>query len=135
MKLSPLENFLSRTTNSRYVEGEYRCSCPGPLHARGDKNPSLSVKECEDGAIILYCFAGCSAYDIVSAVGLTMRDLYPQQKKANYLLDYKYMYESISNEAIVLACAAQDISSGKTLSKEDLNRLQKCALRLAGFSQ
>ena len=134
MKLSPLESFLSRVTSSKYTNGEYRCSCPGPLHSRGDRNPSLSVKQCEDGSIVLYCFAGCSAYDVVSAVGLTMKDLYPQTRRPAVGPNYKFLYESIKDELIVLAIAASQIEMGKELSAEDLSRLKKTAMRLAGLS-
>jgi hypothetical protein len=46
--------------------------CP----AHDDRNnPSLSVKA-ENGRLLLYCFAGCPPEDIVSKIGLGMKDLY-----------------------------------------------------------
>src|SRR5215218_11504005 len=46
--------------------------CP----AHDDRNnPSLSVKA-ENGRLLLYCFAGCRPEDIVSEMGLEMKDLY-----------------------------------------------------------
>jgi hypothetical protein len=55
-------------------------SCPVPGHGRGrgDRNPSLSVREGIDGRVLVYCFAGCSAEEIVRAIGLTMADLFPE---------------------------------------------------------
>ena len=134
MTVTPLETLLSRTSSSKYTNGEYRCSCPGPLHTRGDRNPSLSAKECEDGSIVLYCFAGCSTYEVVSAIGLTMKDLYPQTRRPAVGPNYKFLYESIKDELIVLAIAASQIEMGKELSEEDLSRLKKTAMRLAGLS-
>jgi hypothetical protein len=50
------------------ADGSYICSCPGPLHRHGDRNPSLSVKEGRNGRALLYCFAGCAYDEIVAAL-------------------------------------------------------------------
>ena len=42
------------------------CHCPCGLHARGDRNPSLSVRDGDGGRLLLHCFAGDS-YDDVAA--------------------------------------------------------------------
>lgn len=47
--------------------------CPG----HEDRSPSLSIRELDDGALLLHCFAGCQASDVLAAVGLEFRDLYP----------------------------------------------------------
>src|ERR671920_285540 len=38
-------------------------------------NPSLSLKT-ENGKLLLHCFAGCRPEDIVSEIGLQMKDLF-----------------------------------------------------------
>jgi hypothetical protein len=48
--------------------GNFQCQCPGPLHERGDRNPSLSIKDGRDGRLLLHCFAGCSFDDVVEAL-------------------------------------------------------------------
>ena len=52
----------------RMGDGNYMCRCPGPLHVHGDRNPSLSVKDGRNGRPLLYCFAGCSYDEIVTAL-------------------------------------------------------------------
>src|SRR5215217_164796 len=48
------------------------CFCP----AHDDRNnPSLSVKA-ENGRLLLHCFAGCRPEEIVSGIGLQMKDLF-----------------------------------------------------------
>ena len=47
--------------------------CP----AHNDKSPSLTIKETAD-KVLVHCFCGCSAVDIMSAIGLDMTDLYPE---------------------------------------------------------
>jgi hypothetical protein len=45
--------------------------CP----AHEDRTPSLTIRQTDDRALIR-CFAGCSAADIVSAIGLQLSDLF-----------------------------------------------------------
>ena len=52
----------------RQADGNYMCSCPGPLHRHGDRNPSLSVKDGRNGRALLHCFAGCAYDEIVTAL-------------------------------------------------------------------
>ena len=40
--------------------GRWLACCP----AHADKGPSLSLRETDDGRVLVYCFAGCSAVDI-----------------------------------------------------------------------
>lgn len=54
----------------------YSCRCP----AHDDTNPSLSVDEGADGRVLLKCYAGCTAEEICSALGLTVSDLFPKQE-------------------------------------------------------
>jgi hypothetical protein len=44
------------------------CHCPCPLHARGDRNPSLSVRDGDKGHLLLHCFAGGDYDDVVAAL-------------------------------------------------------------------
>src|SRR6478736_5769455 len=48
-----------------------RCS------AHDDQRASLSIGEGEDGRVLLKCHAGCKVEDVVSAIGLAVRDLMP----------------------------------------------------------
>jgi hypothetical protein len=51
--------------------------CPGDLHARGDRNSSLSIGEGHRGCVLLHCFAGCSVESICAALKLKVSDLFP----------------------------------------------------------
>lgn len=61
-----------RPTNRGWIN---RC----PAHA--DHSPSLSIREGDDGKILLHCFAGCTPQEICEAIGLTVSDLFPDQAK------------------------------------------------------
>jgi len=69
-----LEGFISRLDNDRSTgTDKYIARCP----AHEDRSPSLTVGLGRDGGIILHCFAGCSAQDVVESVGMSMSDLFP----------------------------------------------------------
>ena len=50
------------------ASGNYQCHCPGPSHKRGDRTPSLSVKDGRNGRPVLFCFAGCGYDEIAAAL-------------------------------------------------------------------
>lgn len=51
----------------------FRARCPAHQSHRG----TLAVRERADGAVLLHCHAGCSLRQIVCAIGLELRDLFP----------------------------------------------------------
>lgn len=55
---------------------KWKACCP----AHDDKNPSLAITETSDGTVLLRCWVGCNARDIVTAIGLELRDLFPGDK-------------------------------------------------------
>ena len=60
-------------------------SGPGPWETRcpahEDGRPSLSVSRGDDGRVLLRCQRGCETEDVVRALGLTLRDLFPPDEK------------------------------------------------------
>jgi hypothetical protein len=88
--MMPLEFVLDRASNPRKVGDGYHVSCPLPEHAqgRGDRNPSVSVTDGDDGRALVNYQAGCRTEDIVAAWGLEMSDLFEQRnghKKSSVL--------------------------------------------------
>jgi 5S rRNA maturation endonuclease (ribonuclease M5) len=68
-----LDDFLERCASVHPSGSGYDVECP----AHSDRNASLSVAEGEDGRLLLHCQAGCNTSDIMGAMGLTLRDLFP----------------------------------------------------------
>ena len=58
-------------------EGRWTAKCP----AHEDRSPSLSIRETSDCRVLLHCFAGCETQDVLSAVGLTFSDLFPESDR------------------------------------------------------
>ena len=72
--MSDIEKLLSRLEKVRGSEPRWRSLCP----AHDNKNTlSLAISQTPDGLILIHCFSGCGASDILSAIGLSLRDLYP----------------------------------------------------------
>jgi putative DNA primase/helicase len=76
---SNLDSVLSRLKNVRRVRGGWTAVCP----AHEDRRPSLSVSVGADGRVLLHCHAGCNVEDVASALGLEMRDLFPERSDAH----------------------------------------------------
>src|SRR5215217_4655352 len=70
--LSNFERVLDRLKVVSRNGNKAKAFCP----AHDDRNnPSLSVKA-EDNKVLLHCFLGCKAEDVVAAMGLGMGDLF-----------------------------------------------------------
>jgi hypothetical protein len=52
--------------------GSWMARCP----AHEDSSPSLSIREGDDGRVLLHCFAGCPTESICSALGIKLSDLF-----------------------------------------------------------
>lgn len=104
--------------------GKWSACCP----AHDDKWPSLSVRELEDGRVLVHCFAGCSAVEVVQAVGLNLTDLFPEQEISHGRREKRPFLSSdalraIGFEALVVCAAAAALASGEPLSAVDRERL------------
>jgi len=74
--MRPVERLLAVLDKVRNRgDSSWMACCP----AHDDKSPSLSIKETQDGDILLHCFAGCGVDDVVAALGLEMSDLFSKQ--------------------------------------------------------
>ncbi|MNF50631.1 DNA primase [compost metagenome] len=65
--LSCLEKVKSTGAN------KWKACCP----AHDDKHPSLAISETSEGVVLLKCWAGCTTQNIVSTIGMELRDLFP----------------------------------------------------------
>ena len=69
------QEILARFPNAKKNGDGYTDCCP----AHPDRDPSLSIKEGDDGRTLLLCRAGCATENIVAAKGLRMADLFPPE--------------------------------------------------------
>jgi hypothetical protein len=89
--LRPVDKVLERAAIVRKAGDGWLVSCSLREHGkgRGDKNPSVSISEGDDGRALVRCKAGCETEAVVSAWGLTMADLFESsnghRKKSSYI--------------------------------------------------
>ena len=134
MSAAPIDNILAQLTNVRQRQpGQYSAQCP----AHADKGPSLSVRETPEGAVLLYCFAGCSVGAVVAALGLHMSDLFPprqvtgnEPKRTPRLLTAGQALELLNDESTLVAVAAANVLHGVVLGQADLTRITQAAGRI-----
>ena len=84
------EAILSALEGAKERGGRYTAKCP----AHDDKSPSLMISERDDGSTSIYCFAGCSAADVLAALGLSERDAWKP------LSDQSADYKDLRNKRI-----------------------------------
>jgi hypothetical protein len=68
-----IETIIGQLEKVRKSGKGYIACCP----AHNDRRPSLSISEGDDGRILLYCFAGCTVQNICKALGIEVKDLFP----------------------------------------------------------
>ena len=92
--------------------------CP----AHKDRTPSLTVRSLDDGRILVHCFAGCGAADVMAAIGLETADLFPAPL-ADHLPAIRQPFtatdalRALRREAAVVAISSADLAEGKPIDR------------------
>lgn len=98
--------------------GSNRWTACCPSHA--DKTPSLAIRNDND-KILLKCFSGCSAYEIVSAVNMELSDLFPERNEYSKPIKNPFpaadVLRCIQSEAFIVAVIASAIARGGVFNK------------------
>ncbi len=132
--MTPAQKVLDRLQKARSMgKGRYMACCP----AHQDRSPSLSIKECEDGRLLIHCFAGCQSTDVLEAIGLSLSDLFPDDLKKDHrtgqVPHWKRLrlQQAADYERTVLAIIAADAAKGEPIdaeravaAKENLRKIQ-----------
>lgn len=105
------------------ANGEWVARCP----SHNDKSPSLAVKDCGDGRILLHCFAGCSVEEVTGAIGLSLSDLMPP-KAINHAVkrvpfNPRTVLEGLAEQALVVSICAREVAMCNPLSLDDQRAL------------
>jgi hypothetical protein len=104
----PVDLVLERANNIRGADSAWLVSCPLPDHGqgRGDRNPSLSVTEGDDGRALVHCLAGCATDEVVKALGLEMRNLFAADQREIKLMP-TYSHTSATLQPCTLEAYAE----------------------------
>jgi len=90
---SPVADLVERLNAKRSGSG-WMANCP----AHDDREPSLSISEGNDGRVLLTCLAGRDTNNVLRALGMTLRDLFPairrRQNSSEPVAAYDYTDET-----------------------------------------
>ena len=83
----PIDNILSSLENVIETQKyQYRAKCP--VHQKANSSSrTLSIKEATDGNVLLHCFGGCDYEEVLSAIGLEKKHLFPPE---TYIANWAY---------------------------------------------
>ncbi|MFN7483532.1 MAG: DNA primase [Betaproteobacteria bacterium] len=115
--------------------GRWVACCP----SHKDRTASLSVRELDNGTLLLHCFAGCSVDAVVAALGLRMEDLFPPRdstpgagrKPERKPFSVNELLSALSSELRVIWVLLADMEAGKQPGPRDRQRAgiarERCA--------
>jgi hypothetical protein len=126
MSATPTESVLARVEGARR-NGANRWMAKCPAHADG--RPSLAIRETEDGAVLLHCFAGCGTAAVVTALGLEFEDLFPPRQEGVHAHPREKRpfrvadaIEALAAELGMVWVLLGDLAAGKEISGGDRRR-------------
>jgi hypothetical protein len=124
---------LSRLEKVRRTgPGKWQARCP----AHDDRSPSLSIRELDDGRILLHDFGGCGVEEVLGAMGLNMFELFPERALVDHFPRERRpflpsdVFEIARREVGIVAIIACDMHKARSISESDYERLFTAVERL-----
>jgi hypothetical protein len=115
--------------------GRWIARCP----AHDDHSPSLSIRDIDD-RVLAHCFAGCAVGDVLSAVDLTLADLYARpllgagpaggHSRIQSRLFARDALMALDHELTVAVMILSDIVAQGRISETELSRLMQVVARI-----
>ena len=117
---------VRETGPSRWIA---RC----PSH--DDRSPSLSIRELDDGRILLHDFGGCHVSDVLSALGMEMTDLFPERLShhlppTHSRIPASDLLKIIADEALTVGVIAGLILDDRDIDEDEWSRLSLAVRRI-----
>lgn len=127
-----LDLLIARLEGVKRSGKGYVARCP----AHEDRTPSLSLREGDDGRVLLHCHGGCTTAAVVAALGLSMADLFPPSDRPCRPapapgVSRKELQDAAQFEKAVLFFIKADARKGKAISPDDFQRGQVARKRIA----
>ena len=136
----PLRVLLDRLESIQKAGKGWRARCP----ACGGHNRKLAATEADNGAILLHCFAGCRASDVLAAIDLTLADLFPERilpttpeerrvvRQRMRESGWRAALDVLGFEGTIVLIAGEQIATGEALTPPDLARLRQAVESIQG---
>ena len=133
------DGLLARLTGVKST-GSNRWIAKSPT--RNDKTASLSIRQTDDGSILLHDFGGASYFEIIAALGLQpielipehlrhARDTAPNARRAPPI-PWADAYAAIAFQSSIVLVCAEDVTQGKALNDVALNQLANAVAVIEG---
>jgi len=131
------EPLLQRLDGVQAQGKGWRARCP----SCGGRSRKLSIAECGD-RVLVHCFGGCRTEDVLAAVGLAFRDLFPprhwpdtpeerrQQRRALREASWAAALSVLAVEATIVRMASAQVARWQQLTEEDDARLALACERI-----
>jgi hypothetical protein len=133
------EPLLSRLDKVMKSGNGWRARCP----AHDGTGRTLTVAESDD-RVLVHCFAGCKAVDVLTAVGMTWADIQPpkhwpqtreEKRKAQRAIREVGLlcaFEALWREGEIILAGGRHIAALEPLSAVDMARLSEAVDRVSG---
>lgn len=134
--MSAVQRILDRLDSVKQTRpGSWRARCPG----HNSRQRSLMISKCDD-RILLYCHAACPTETVLSAINLSVSDLF--ERPLGHLLtrvqrpwNASDVLHLVLDEAYRLAVIASDLNATGALPSADADRIAQIGGRLSRLTR
>lgn len=127
------DDFVGRLDRARRTgNGSWIACCP----AHGDKSPSLTVREVDDGRLLIHCFGGCGAAEVVASMGLALGDLFPPKPAGDFAKPVRRPFpaadvlEAMAHELLTAQQIVVSVAESGSATAAQRARLAQAASRI-----
>jgi hypothetical protein len=111
--------------------GRWLARCP----AHADRSPSLSIRELDDGRVLIHDFAGCEVHEILAHVGLNFADLFEKPLGQQFAptksrTSAAEVLGTLDHETHVVAIIGADMLENRAIDEPTWKRLAAAVERI-----
>jgi hypothetical protein len=132
--VSAAAKLLDRLDRPRQMRpGAWMAACPCCQSKRGRP---ISLRELDDGRVLLHPFCGCDSGAVLDALGLTLADLFPERLPGHSYpathsrIPASDLLAAIDHEVIVASLIINDVLAAGSVTEEQRARLFQAAARI-----
>lgn len=128
--MSAANRLLDRLHNVKTLRaGNYAAGCPCCQSKRGRP---ISVREIDDGRVLVYAFCGCELEAILGALGLALADLFDKpldhhKSPVNTRIAARDILQAIDHEALSAVMVLDEIRAQRRVTSDQVERLTQAA--------
>jgi hypothetical protein len=110
--------------------GRWIAKCP----AHPDRSPSLSIRELDDGRVLIHDHAGCDTENVLAALGLTFGDLFAKPlgefRPSHSAIPARDLLLLLDHEITVAVVILDEIVTRRAVNERQVQRLMMASARI-----